>query len=286
MKFGVIDIGSNSVRLMMWADGTTLYKHVITTRLGEGIEGRPVLREEAMERTARAVADCAERAAREGADAVCAFATAAVRRAENGGEFCARVRALCGLDVDVVSGEEEAMLGLSGALGEADGGIVDIGGASTEVCVRRGGKIVFSVSMDVGAVRLYDRCGQDEAALSAHIGPVLSALEGCPEKIRVYAVGGTATTVSALLQALPVYDPHKIQDHCMTAEAVKALAGRLLHLPADARRALPGMDVKRADIIGGGTLLLSRIMEKLRLDCVYASDRDNQEGYVIRRLLK
>ena len=114
--YAVIDIGSNSVRLMLWADGKTLYKRLETTRLG-----------------------------------------AAVRVARNGKELCRAIERACGLRVDVVSGEEEALLGAAGALSQKDGGIIDIGGASTEVFFRKAGVTQFSVSMNVGAVRLFDK---------------------------------------------------------------------------------------------------------------------------------
>ena len=155
MKRAVLDIGSNSVRLMLWADGKTLYKKVLTTRLAEGAAGE--LGEIPMQRTLQAILELFRTAAREGAE-VCAFATAAVRANANGGEFCRRVRAACGLEVDVLSGKEEAEAGLCGALGEKDGGIVDLGGASTEVCVRRGGKIAAAVSIPLGCVKLYAQC--------------------------------------------------------------------------------------------------------------------------------
>ena len=161
MKYAVVDIGSNSVRLMLWADGT-LYKKLFTTRLAEGMrEG--VLSEAAMARTAEAVAACyAEGISQAGAAHTFAFATAAVRSAKNGAAFCARIRAMCGAEIDVVSGETEALLGAYGALGNADGGVVDIGGASTEVYLRKGGKRAFSVSLPVGVVRLKAACGQEK----------------------------------------------------------------------------------------------------------------------------
>ena len=121
-KYAVIDIGSNSVRLMLWADGA-LYKKVETTRLSEGLSESGVLSEAAMKRSERAVAAFCEEGRRAGAQPV-AFATAAVRSASNGGEFCARVRALCGLDIDVVAGEDEAQMGLLGALGANDGAVI------------------------------------------------------------------------------------------------------------------------------------------------------------------
>ncbi len=283
MKYCVIDVGSNSVRLMTWADGTTLYKKVCTTRLGEGVAYAPVLREDAMDRTARAIAAFAEEARAEGAFPQ-TFATAAVRTARNGEEFCARVKKMCGVELDVVSGEEEGELALCGALGGADGSVVDIGGASTEVCARRGGKRDFAVSLNVGAVRLYDRCGDDKARLSVAIDEEIAPLTAVLPP-RTYAVGGTACTLAALMQGLEPYDAARVNDFPMTAEKVKALAHTLLALTPSERAALKGMDVRRADIIAGGALLLAKIMEKLGLGVVYASDRDNLEGYLFKKLL-
>ena len=161
-KTAVIDIGSNSVRLMMMADGKVLYKTLNTTRLGEGIASSPFLKDEAISRTASAVADFFSRAKREGAVDVYAFATAAVRSAENGSAFIDRVKELCELDVEIISGEEEAEIGILGALGEKDGGIIDVGGASTEIIIRAGGTIIYKKSVNIGVVRLKDLCGAEK----------------------------------------------------------------------------------------------------------------------------
>lgn len=139
MKYAVIDIGSNSVRLLLWADGSALYKKKSTTRLGEGLSLTGSLSQAAMQRSAEAVCRFAEEGRAAGAR-VLAFATAAVRRASNGAEFVARVLDACGVRIDVLSGEREAEAGLAGALRGEDGAVIDIGGASTEVIVQRGAK--------------------------------------------------------------------------------------------------------------------------------------------------
>ena len=253
----IIDIGSNSVRLMLWADGKSLYKRVNTTRLGSGLALTGSLNEEAAERTARAVKEYAEEGAAKGAS-VHIFATAAVRDSENGEKFCRRVKALCGLDVDVVSGEEEARLGLMGALSCGDGGIVDIGGASTEICLSQGGKPVYSLSLPIGAVRLYDTCGEDREKLLTEIGAKLAFSGKIVPAGKTYAIGGTGSTLASVMLGLERYDGQKIQ----------------------------GMDERRADIIAGGALLLEQIMKKMSLAEVFASDRDNLEGYAALRGLK
>lgn len=287
MKLAVIDVGSNSVRLMLWADGKTLYKRVNTTRLGAGIAKNSLLNEDAVERTANAIAGFVREAERAGAEKRFAFATAAVRSAENGGEFCARVRELCGLDVDVVSGEEEALLGLSGALDDGqDGGIVDIGGASTEVCFRKNGVRTFSVSIPLGAVRLYDLCKDDREKLQTEIRPRLTALESVEPFGKFCAIGGTATTLASVKLGLKQYDASEIQNCVFTAREIGNLTDKLFSLTAEERGKIPGMDPRRADIIAGGALLLSEIMNKISAETVAVSDRDNLEGYLAVRGLR
>lgn len=280
MKTAIIDIGSNSVRLMLWADGKSLYKKVNTTRLGEGLARTGSLLPDAIERTARAVAAYCEEGKAAGAS-VYAFATAAVRTSANGQNFCDRVKALCGLTVDVVGGNEEALLGLCGALGEEDGGIIDIGGASTEVCQRRGGEISFSVSLDVGAVRLFDLCEDRRELLSAVIERAVSPLRSLQGKF--YAIGGTGSTLASVLLGLDAYDGAKIINYPMPLQSLEALADKLLSMSCEERKRIKGMDVRRADIIAGGALLLTAVMKKLSLAEVYASDRDNLEGYLYMR---
>lgn len=282
MKQAIIDIGSNSVRLMLWADGKTLYKRLATTRLGEGIAIAPLLKREAIERSARAVADFAEQGRKEGAN-VRAFATAAVRSALNGAEFCMRARELSGLTVDVVSGEDEAQLALFGALGQSDGAILDVGGASTEVCARENGEIVFARSFNVGAVRLYDLCGDEREKLLPVIVDAIAPLRGTKFKGNLFAVGGTATTLASVKLGLKEYDGAKIQNLRLTREEVSLLSDRLLSATKEERKGLAGMDERRADIIAGGALLVSEIMKTLALGELYVSDRDNLEGYLTLR---
>lgn len=280
MKIAAIDIGSNSVRLMLRADGTTLYKRLHTTRLGEGLASSGSLKPEAIERTAQAVAEFAREARREQADKLFAFATAAVRASSNGRLLVGRVRALCGLEVDVISGEEEAAIGLKGAVGNGTGGIIDIGGASTELSLQQDGKLSYSKSLPIGTVRLLDLCGQDRAALEQTIVRTIAEY-GAPPCVRpIYGIGGTATTLAAVKLALPVYDPEKVHGCVLTRVDLVGMTDRILSTPVEERRHIPGMDLKKLDVIGGGSLLLLKLMEYLDLPEVTISESDNLEGYV------
>ena len=282
MKISAIDVGSNSVRLMVMADGKTLYKQLDTTRLAEGLAQSGVLKPEAIERTARAVQIFAAAAELNGAGTPYVFATAAVRSSKNGADFVARVKALTGIDVDVLSGEEEAACGILGALRGRDGGIIDLGGASTEITLQQGGKTLYSKSVNIGTVRLFDMAGQDRSALQAAIDNSLNgygslSLDGKD----IYGIGGTATSLAALYHELEKYDPKVVEGTVLTREWLCAEAENLLSLTVEERRALRGMEPRRADVIAGGCLLMYSILNRFNADRITVSESDNLEGYVL-----
>ena len=281
-KYAVIDIGSNSVRLMFVADGKVLYKTLNTTRLGEGLASCAVLRSEALERTALAVQTYFEKAIREGAEKVYAFATAAVRSAENGHDFVARVQALCGLTVEVLSGETEAEIGVLGALGNSDGAVIDIGGASTEIVVKEKDAYTYKKSIDVGVVRIKDVCGQDRQAIERYANTQVALFEQVPIQ-PLTAIGGTATTLATLVLGLEKYDSARITGTVIMREQLRAFANTLAQTPVDAIAQMPCMPKGRADVIAGGALWLAVIMECLGFPSVTVSDRDNLEGYALKK---
>lgn len=282
MKTGIIDIGSNSVRLALTADGKTLYKHIETTRLGEGLSLNGRLSEEAIERTARAVDGFKREAISDGAEKVYVFATAAVRSSSNGSDFVRFTKERYGIDVDVISGETEANIGLLGALGFSDGGIIDLGGASCEVTVRSGGKIRYTKSVDIGAVRILDKCGRDRNKIENFISQKLSdygKFDASPYKM--YAISGTATTLAAVKHELKIYDPKITHGTKITAEEIGALADRFLSLPVEEVKKIAGVAVWRADIIGGASLFLYRLLRYMNISEITVSENDNLEGYLL-----
>lgn len=286
MRIGVIDIGSNSVRLMLWADGKTLYKKLHTTRLGDGLSYSTRLKQEAIKRTVNAVADFKRQALSDGAQAVYAYATAAVRSSENGGDFVAATYNSCGIVVDVLSGEQEAAVSLSGALGTGDGGIIDVGGASTEVTVRTGGKVVYSHSANVGTVRILDAAGRDLEKIKQFIsGKIAEYGEVKFPEVSFYAVGGTASCLGAVKHGIVQYQPQIIDGTKLSATEIHSYAKRLTSLPVE--------EIKRtticqnsADLIGGGACLMAMVMDKFCIESITVSESDNLEGYVTEKILK
>ncbi len=282
-KFAVIDVGSNSVRLMFVADGKVLYKSLHTTRLGEGLAHKSELLPDAIERTAQAVAAFYEQAKSEHAERVFAFATAAVRTAENRAEFLDRVKELCALEIEVVSGDEEAELGILGALGNGDGCVIDIGGASTEIVVKSGGSLVYKKSLDIGVVRLKDRYGRDAKTIEKVAKSAAKEYGEIPAVDLFCGIGGTATTLAAQYLNLKTYDSAKITGTEISAREIKRLADKLSAMSVDEIAALPCMPKGRADVLSGGAVLLATMMEEFGFSSLTVSDRDNLEGYAIQR---
>lgn len=284
-KYAVIDIGSNSVRLMLVADGTVLYKAVETTRLGEGLASCTTLLPQAIERSAKAVADFYFRAKQEGAESVYAFATAAVRTASNGAEFVSEVQRLCGLQVEVISGETEAEIGILGALSYADGMVIDIGGASTEIVVQKSGEMLYKKSVNIGVVRLRDACGLEKEKLQK-AAQTATAQFGAVPKAKAYAIGGTATALAAWYLGLKAYDANAVTGTEISLNSMQKMADKLLGLSPQEIYASSCMPKGRADVIAGGAVLLCTLMQTLGIDSVIVSDRDNLEGYATKKGLK
>lgn len=280
-KTAVIDIGSNSVRLAMMAGGKTLYKKLATTRLGESVEVSGALRQEAIERTALAVAGFVGEAADDGAARIYAFATAAVRSSSNGGAFVKRVKELCGIDVDVLSGETEAQTGLLGALKGEDGGIIDVGGASTEITVQSGGRAVYTKSVNIGTVRLHDIAGRDRDLLESAIEKKLAEY-GSPDlsPYNMYTIGGTASRLAALRHGLTEYRPEITDGTRITQAELAELTDRMLTLPVEVIRETT-ICRNSADIVGGGCLLMLCIMKRFNIAEMTVSESDNLEGYCL-----
>lgn len=280
MKIAVIDIGSNSVRLMMWADGKTLCKKIVTTRLGERLSSSPNLTDEAIERTSDAVKGFVIESKEGGAERIYAFATAAVRSASNGNKFKDEVLKKCGVEVDVVSGEQEAAMGLAGALGANDGGIIDVGGASTEVTVRIGGKVVYARSVNIGTVRILDTAGRDLNRIKQFISSKMDEYGDYDfSNVNFLGVGGTASRLGAIKNNIKTYNSEIINGTSLTAEEIHAMAKRLTELSVDEIKQTT-ICGKSADLIGGGAELLASVMDKFKINKLSVSESDNLEGYL------
>ena len=156
-------------------------------------------------------------------------------------------------------------------------------GASSEVTVSDGNAIVYAKSLDLGAVRITEMSGGDFAATRALIAERLPLYGKIPQT-QMTAIGGTATSIVALEKKLTVYDPRQVHGTVLSAEQVENWAEKLLRMSQEERLALPGMDPRRADILGGGAMLLAMIARYAGVRKLRVSEADNLEGYIALRL--
>jgi len=279
MKFGVIDIGSNSVRLMINENGKTLYKLVEITALAEGMGEEKILQEQAVDRTVSTVSFFVEHAKSEKVDEILIYATAAVRYANNKDYFIQRIKSATCIDLDVISGELEGYIGRLGALSYNDGGIIDVGGASAEITAVKNGVEIYSKSLDIGVVKIKDACGQSREKVLDYITEKIKEYGDIP-KVEYYGIGGTATSIASLMQELEPYDPNKVDGFIIELKDLEKWIEKLYSLSIEGKRQLKGLQPKRAEVISGGVLLLYKILKKIGVNRLIVSEKDNLEGYL------
>lgn len=277
-----IDIGSNSVRLVKIVNGRTIYKLINTTQVSQDLSKNGYLKQEAMDRTLAAVEEFAG-IAQEEKKVPFVFATEAFRSAENGRDFAKQINEKCKVKVDIISGELEARLGYIGAGGlyKRSLTVIDIGGASTELVCGRGNNLSFVKSVPVGIVALKDNCGMDKDKLINYIDEKISQYGDIKAEGRCYGIGGTSTSLAAIDLKLEKYNALKVNGHCISLRRLNKMIDMLLCMSVEEIKKVPGVQEKRADVITGGAILMSRLLNKIGKNKLYISESDNLEGYAV-----
>ncbi|MBR0205460.1 MAG: hypothetical protein IJQ45_01815 [Clostridia bacterium] len=279
----ILDIGSNSVRfafLTRGDDGAFFVpggrKDICTTRLGKGLDKTGYLSREAMEATLIACRRFCDRAEAAGSP-VFAYATSAVRDAQNRQELLDVLKDVCpDMQVFLLSGEEEGRLAYAGAMGDQAGTLLDIGGGSAQTVTPH-----WAVSFPTGCVRAQDLCPED--ALPRMRDVIYTWLNDRvtlpgPASAPFVGVGGTITTLGALLLQQSRYDGSQLSTLRLTPELLNALLVRLSAL-GDERRSQMPLLVRRHDVILQGGLILSWFMEALHIKSLTPTDRGGMEGF-------
>lgn len=298
-RMAAIDVGSNSVRLMIAEIGDNnaiepIKKELVTTRIYEGLARTGKLSTVAVDRTLAAINILKDKARQAGAASLYCFATAALREAKNRDDFLARAFKETGMAIDVLSEDEEAHVGFIGTQEQGPRGALDIGGGSTEIAIGVGHDVHCSVSMKLGAVRALEKYplgdiadGLTLEAMRQWVSNVFhtecTSARECAAKlnnIRWTGIGGTITTVAAMDLKLPKYDSARVQGHELTRVSVEKTLTRLAQTPLEKRRLIPGLQPERADIIVGGVAILLEFMSFMGVEQIVVSDRDNLEGYL------
>lgn len=296
-RVAVVDLGSNSTRLLVAdvADGVAheVERRVTITKLGERVDGDRQLSPHAVERVHACLESYREVIDRHAPARALAYATSAVRDAENRADFLEGVERRFGLPARLLSGEEEALLTFRGVAAGRElcdpTVIVDLGGGSTEIVLGDAAGLAFHASLDIGCVRLAERFPRSDAlgacdaeALVLHVRRLL--MERIPlGSLPVKGIGtaGTVTTLGTLHLGLAEEDPEALHGHRLPAAWIGREARRLATTPVAELRRRPGIEPGRAAVIGAGALAIAEIVGFFELGELEISETDILHGVAL-----
>ncbi|TGU72659.1 exopolyphosphatase [Geomonas terrae] len=295
-KVASIDLGTNTARLLIASRDPyrqILLKRIIT-RLGGGFTREFGLSEEAQLRSLAALKEFAADMAAHGVRRVRAVATSAVRDAKNGAEFCRRVQEQTGITLEVIDGNEEAVLTLRGVASildnkDEDLAVFDVGGGSTEYTLAALQQPLFSRSLPIGVVRLTEGKG----SVAAMEDKVRRELEGLKRELQgeghlerfaaatLVGTAGTATTLAAIDLGMTDYDYRRVNNYTLPFAKVEAMFERLLPLTPQERLLVPGLEPGREDLIIAGVLVVLTTMRVFGFGSFKVSDSGLLEGAIL-----
>jgi len=303
-----IDIGTNTFRLLIAEAGPGVFREISSgrkiTRLGQDLDRTGLLSREAQERSVETLVEFSAQIGQHAVRHVSAAGTSALRTASNSQAFIDQVKQRSGLDIRVLSGEEEArltLLGVARALqgtgGEEDSEplssalVIDIGGGSTEIIVTAPGHESREVSLPLGAVYLSERFIRHDPPHGDELrllrGAISEELDKHRENVfsfrpRVLAgTAGTITTLAAMDQKLTEYDPDRINRSLLTRRSIEEMVLKLSAMSLRERRTIPGLEHGREDIILAGAVITQEIMERCGSTTMLVSDWGLREGIVL-----
>jgi exopolyphosphatase/guanosine-5'-triphosphate,3'-diphosphate pyrophosphatase len=303
MNLAVIDIGTNSILLLVAHCNTAgtltpLAYEQRVPRLGKGVDSKRKLQKESMQQAVSVLQEYKKILKRFDLTSVVVCGTSAVRDAHNKEEFAELVQSRTGFDLEILSGEDEAMWAYRGALsGIPDiqrACVIDIGGGSTEITIGTSRSVTGTRSLDIGSVRLTER-------YFAHDPPTPYELTGASELIQeqlgtlrghyfgaptVVGVAGTATSLAILDQGLKTFRLAAVTNYEMTADAVQRLLGQLLEMTSARIAQLSAVMEGRSDVITAGTLILSQVLSYFGFSRIIVSERGVRYGLALRECEK
>jgi exopolyphosphatase/guanosine-5'-triphosphate,3'-diphosphate pyrophosphatase len=293
-RVGVVDIGSNSIRLVIY-DGLTrapvpIMNQKITVGLGANVEATGRLDDVALEHGIQAVVVLVRMAEAMGVRDVELLATAAVRDAENGVEFRLRVEKECQRPVKVLTGEEEARMsavGVISAMPDANGIIGDLGGGSLELIAVEAGQIRESTSVPLGPLRLVARAGGEIAAAQRFIDAELDAVDWLEERLRgatLYAVGGAWRAVARVHMAHTDYPLRIVHGYGMDKREAREFGEMLISLSPSTLNQINAVSRKRADTLPWAALVMDKVLKVGKPEQVLYSAQGLREGFHFMQL--
>jgi exopolyphosphatase / guanosine-5'-triphosphate,3'-diphosphate pyrophosphatase len=300
-RCAVVDVGTNSVKFHIGergADGswTTVVDRAEVTRLGDGLDESGRLNPEPIARTATAVAGMVEEAKAERVAAIAAVGTAGLRIAPNGQDFVDDVQQRCGIQVEVISGEDEARLAYLAAVaglgltGHGSRVVFDTGGGSSQFSFGDGDDVHERFSVEVGAVRFTEAFALDGPVSPDVVSTALGSIEGdlgrlngreTPETL--VGMGGGLTNLAAVRHGLSTYDPDVVQGTVLDRAEIDRQIELYRTRTADERREVVGLQPQRAEVILAGACIVRTVLTMLGKDSLTVSDRGLRYGVLSER---
>ncbi len=289
MNLAAIDIGSNSVRLLIAdQDGVDVCREVTVTGLGRGVDASGMMVDGSIQATIAALTRFSGLMARHEVGSRMAVATSASRDATNGPDVMRRIEEVIDVAPEIISGEREAALSFFGATKDAsqDGTsvVLDIGGGSTEVVIGES-SVRRAKSFDIGSVRLTDRSLPDRPATAGQIrnaaalvDTVIGDVGWASDSRRIIGVAGTFTSLSAINLGLAEYNRDAVHGSVLTDADVTGLVETLRTMTLNQTRDIPSLDPKRAPVILSGAVIAQRVLRAIGAGSVMVSESDLLDG--------
>lgn len=289
MIVGAVDIGSNSVRMLI-RDGyeTELERRVEVTGLASGVDATGLLDSERLEATIEILTEYGQMLDGHAVVRRAAVATSASRDATNGADAMTQFAQALGVVPEIISGEREAHLSFGGATHGKDGGstvVIDIGGGSTEVVVGSHGTPMWTHSYDIGSVRLTDRSlssrpatARELEAARMEMRSVLTTADLPEVGSEGIGVGGTFTSLAAMHLGLETYDRTAVDGSVLNLHILERLVTHLASMTVEETAAIPSLHPRRAPVILSGAVVAHEVTQALGIETVVVSERDLLDG--------
>lgn len=301
-KYAILDIGTNSIKFFVFSieDGNskTIIEANNISRLGEGLLKTGIISDEAMERNIVALREFLDIAKKEEVEEITAVGTMCLRTAKNSSTFIQRAKKELNLDITVIPGEEEARLSYLSVLStigktEKDVVVFDTGGGSTEFIFGKGAELKNRISLNVGAVHPTEEFLISDPVTNDELSKMQNFMkEFFTEKIQdrkadyLIGIGGTVTSMGAVMHKMVKYDPTIIQGSQMSLIEVNNQIELYKNKTIEERKQIPGLQPKRADVILAGAGIIQTIMQIFNIDSFTISDRGLRHGLMFDKYLR
>lgn len=302
MRVSAIEIGTNSTKFIIAQLNDKGSVEVITrtstvNRLSSGMYPQNTLKPEAIEKGIEIIGNLIKESNAQGAKLVSIFSTSVLRDASNKEAFIGKIKELFGIDINVISGEEEAHLAYMACRTVVDDksqkfGVIDIGGGSTEIIIGNGTDIEQKISLNVGAVRLTEMFVNHDPAEDSEIEQMTAYIEKQIKErdsldlsgLQLVGTGGTIKTLGTLFYQKDYSKEKTINGKVIKKYEIELLFSMLKLLNIESKKKLTGLNPKRADVITSGIKILLSIMDKFSLEEIKISSQGVLEGFIAQHL--